>query len=301
MTYVDSATAFRKIDNRNVNYRFDLDKDIPWSLTGAPGVHFGPRFCKKLGVDYHGLKAHPEAFEIFQWAVGIEVSEAFVILESYLLDFVDDECEALGPNRSALLLYQEEVKHMALFRRYADYLRATKPNWVERFEELFTGYRPHPYTQDNYPNKGIQHYFFWIKTLVFEEYTVYLHQELGEEQALMQPVWLAAHSAHAREEKQHVVTDAAHLDALDISPIEKRACGHAFWSNFEDTFNEFLGVATAKAMVRRYFPEAAEYVPDVNMRHQEIFQDIIADRNFKHTRRHAPYIRPDGAQDAPIS
>ena len=292
MLYSDSQNVFGKLDGRNVNYRFDLDADIPWELCGAEGVHLGPRFCAKLGVDFEGLKQHPKAFELFQWAVGIEVSEAFYILESYLLDFVDDEHGTLGPNRSALLLYQEEVKHMELFRRYSDYLRASKPGWVEEFDNLFTGYKPHPYTKDNYPSESIQHYFFWIKTLLFEEYTVYLHRELMQEKDLLQPVWFAAHAAHAREEKQHVVTDAAHLDALDISSVEKRACAHAFWSHFEETFNEFLGIATAKALVRKHFPKAAFAVEEVRMQEQAIFKDIIDERSYRHTLRHAPYVAP---------
>ncbi|MBT6491926.1 MAG: hypothetical protein HOK97_19305, partial [Deltaproteobacteria bacterium] len=82
------------------------------------------------------------------------------------------------------------------------------------------------------------------------------------------------------------------LDALDISSVEKRACSHAFWSNFEETFNEFLGIATAKAMVRKYFPVAAHCVPDVKMLEQPIFQDIIHDRSYKQTLRHAPYVAP---------
>ncbi len=125
-----------------------------------------------------------------------------------------------------------------------------------------------------------------------------MHQELLKEKDRMQPVWLAAHAAHAKEEKQHVVTDAAHLDALDISPIEKRACAHAFWSNFEDTFNEFLGIATAKAMVREYFPQAAQYVPEVAMLDQPIYEDILSDRAFKQTRRHAPFVRPGSKRAA---
>ena len=298
MTYTNSAEVFSKLDGRNVNYRFDLNEDIPWEQNSVAGEHFGPKFCAKLGVDYQGLKSFPEAFELFQWAVGIEVSEAFYILESYLLDFVDDEHATLGLNRSALLLYQEEVKHMELFRRYADFLRASKPSWVAQFDELFTGYKPHPYTKDNYPSESIQHYFFWIKTLLFEEYTVYLHRELMAEDGVLQPVWLAAHGAHAKEEKQHIITDAAHLDALDISSVEKRACAHAFWSNFEETFNEFLGIATAKAMVRKYFPEAASCVPDVKMQEQPIFQDIIQDRCYKQTLRHAPYVAP---RKSPVS
>ena len=113
-----------------------------------------------------------------------------------------------------------------------------------------------------------------------------------KEKEILQPVWFAAHVAHAREEKQHIITDAAHLDALDISSVEKRACAHAFWSHFEETFNEFLGIATAKALVRKHFPEAAEAVREVRMQEQEIFQDIIDARSYRQTLRHAPYVAP---------
>jgi len=288
MTYSATTTAFDKLDLRNVNYRFDLESDIPWSSLNEAGEHFGPKFCAKVGVDYERLSENPEAMKLFQWAVGLEVAEAFYILESYLLDFVDDEEEELGPNRSALLLYQEEVKHMELFRRYADYLRAARPDWVSKFDVEFTGYKPHPYTQDNYPNETVQHYFFWLKTLLFEEYTVYLYDELVSEKDTMQPVWLAAHRAHAREERQHVLTDAAHLDALVMRDTERRACSYAFWTHFEATFNEFLGIATAKSLVRKYFPDVADAVPDVPVESLPIFEDILSNRNFKHTLRHAP-------------
>jgi len=290
MPYDDLPGKMAKLDARNVRYRFDIETDVPWSQLSASGLHLGPRYCHKLGVDFEGLRRHPEAFNLFQWAAGIEVAEAFEILETYLLEFVDDQHESLGPNRSALLLYQEEVKHAELFRRYAQFLRALKPDWIARFDDKFTGYRPHPYTRDNYPNAVIQHYFFWLKTLVFEEYTVYMHRELEQEEVTLQPVWLAAHEVHAREEKQHVITDAAHLDALAMSRVERRACAHAFWSNFEDTFNEFLGVCTAKALIRDYFPEAASCLSDAPTQDLPIFQDILTDRSFRHTLRHAPYV-----------
>lgn len=298
MTYKDSDSIFQKLDNRNVNYRFDLEKDIPWSRTSEPGLHFGPKFCAKVGVDFEGLRQHPEAFEFFQWAVGVEVSEVFYILERNLNDFIDDEHAALGPNRSALLLYQEEVKHMALFRRYSDYLRALRPDWAARFDEVFTNFRPDSYARENYPSAAVQHYCFWLPTLVFEEYTIYLYREFLKEDDLLQPVWLAAHGAHAREEKQHVVTDAAHLRALEITPLEKRACVHAFWSSFDETFKEFLGITTAKAMVRKYFPEAAHCVQDVSMTTQPIFEDIVTGNAFKITLEHAPYVRPRSPSEA---
>jgi len=292
MTYKNTDTEFSKLDNRNVNYRFDLEKDIPWSRISEPGLHFGPHFCAKVGVDFEGLRQHPEAFALFQWAVGVETSEVFYILEQNLMDFIDDEHAALGPNRSALLLYQEEVKHMALFRRYSDYLRALKPDWAARFDEAFTNYRPQSYARENYPSAAVQHYCFWLPTLIFEEYTVYMFKEFEKEEESMQPVWMAAHGAHAKEEKQHVVTDAAHLRALDITPVEKRACAHAFWSNFDATFNEFLGISTAKAMVRKYYPEAASCVPEGPMSAQPIFSDIVGGNGFKVTLEHAPFVRP---------
>ena len=51
MTYSANTTAFDKLDLRNVNYRFDLESDIPWSSLNEAGEHFGPKFCAKVGVD----------------------------------------------------------------------------------------------------------------------------------------------------------------------------------------------------------------------------------------------------------
>ena len=49
-------------------------------------------------------------------------------------------------------------------------------------------------------------------------------------------------------------------------------------------------MATAKAMVRKYFPEVAHCVEELETRDLPIFDDIVSDSAFKHTLRHAPYV-----------
>ena len=78
---------------------------------------------------------------MFQWAVGLEISQAFSALEGYLLDFVDEEQSELKTTRSIELLYEEERKHIALFDRYADHLRSQHPEWVPAFDAAFEPFR----------------------------------------------------------------------------------------------------------------------------------------------------------------
>ena len=87
--------------------------------------------------------------------------------------------------KSIEMLYQEEIKHIALFDRYASILRDRHPEWVPDFEQAFEPYKPalmNPYNWNAYPSGEVQHYFFWLKTLFFEEYTIYLHEVLKEEE-----------------------------------------------------------------------------------------------------------------------
>ena len=103
--------------------------------------------------------------EMLQWAVGLEICRAFSALEGYLLDFVDEEHEVLGPSRSVELLYSEERKHIALFDRYGDWLEAQHPEWMADFERHFAPVLPallNPYTSEAYPEARARHCFFWL-------------------------------------------------------------------------------------------------------------------------------------------
>ena len=298
MLYRDLETHFGRIDRRRTRYRFDLEKDLPWAEAHAPGLHLGPGFMTSVGIDVDGLREHPEAFELFQWSTGLEIAQAFAALEGYLLDFVDDELEPIGSTRSVLMLYQEERKHIALFERYAAIMRAAHPEWIADFEQAFAPYRPallNPYNREVYPSATVQHYFFWLKTVFFEEYTLYLDARMNEEADVIQPLWRAAHAMHRREEVQHVVTDEAYLKALDIDDIERRACATAFWANFEETFNLFLGVAASRDLVRQRFPECAPYLPTLRTRDMPIFADLVTHPLFRRTREAAPGLERQAA------
>ena len=144
-------------------------------------------------------------------------------------------------------------------------------------------------------NKTLQHYFFWLKTLFFEEYTIYLHERLLQEEAQIQPVWLAAHAAHRQEEQQHIITDAAYLRALDIEPSLLQACSKSFWTHMEETFNLFLGISATRDFVRQLYPECAHLIPDIPTRQMPIYRDILYHSRFKKTRKCAPFRIPQAA------
>ncbi|MFT5682656.1 MAG: acyl transferase domain-containing protein/NADPH:quinone reductase-like Zn-dependent oxidoreductase/acyl-CoA synthetase (AMP-forming) [Myxococcota bacterium] len=288
--YRNLTKTTARINNRSLRYRFDLEADIPWATLPAPGLHLPPALLHATGI-HPTIANHPEAHAILQWSIGLEISRAFSALEQYLLDFVDAERTAIGPTRSALLLYEEERKHIAMFDRYGDHLAAQHPEWMPDFEAAFAPCMPallHPYTRDAYPEPPVQHYFFWLKTLFFEEYTIYLHDRLLAEQECVQPTWLAVHRAHRMEEHQHVITDAAYVDALDLSPTKRQACATAFWIHLEQTFDRFLGVAASRRLIRARFPRLAHLVPDVPTRQLPLFQAVLSHPLFRQTRRCAP-------------
>ncbi|TNE84964.1 MAG: SDR family NAD(P)-dependent oxidoreductase [Deltaproteobacteria bacterium] len=297
--YTDLPGAMARLDQRSTRYRFDLD-GLPWELPPMDGLHLPPRLLASMGIDPAVFDGHPEAAEMFQWAAGLEICRSFSALEQYLVDFVDAEKPVLGPTRSAQMLYDEEIKHVALFKRYADVLLEAHPEWAEPFAEAFAPTVPallHPYTRDAYPDPAIQHYFFWLKTLFFEEYTLYLHEMLKQESDVVCPLWLEAHRCHRLEETQHVVTDLAHVEALALDSLTQRALASTFWAHLEETFELFLGVAASTRMVRAAFPELADKLPDRRTRELPVFGELFTHRLFRGTRRCAP--PPHSAQVRP--
>ena len=94
--YHNLQDAFSRLDKRKSHYRFDIEKDIAWEHIEESGNYLGPKMLARMGIDYEQIRQHPDVFEAFQWACGLEISLAFEALEGYLLDFVDDEGDILG-------------------------------------------------------------------------------------------------------------------------------------------------------------------------------------------------------------
>ncbi|MCO4743734.1 MAG: SDR family NAD(P)-dependent oxidoreductase [Proteobacteria bacterium] len=311
VVYRDLPTQCARIDARNTRYRFDLERDLPWTEAVDGVVHIPDRMLSSMGVDVEALRAHPEGYRAFQWAAGLEICRTFSLLEHHLRGFIEAESDVLGPTRSATMLSEEELKHIAVFDRYSERLLALHPDWAEDFERAFAPNKPellHTYARDAYPSGAVQHYFCWIETLFFEEYTLYLHECLDAESEQVGGLWLEAHRLHRVEETQHVVTDIAHLQALDLTDLERRACATGFWTRLERTFELFLGVSAARRLVLERYPELAGALPGLAGPDLPIYTDVLGHRLFRGTRGCAPsrglptadaHIKGRGADPSP--
>jgi hypothetical protein len=223
--------SFERLDARPTVYRFDLERDVPWQRLGEPGRFFPDSLLRALGLDVDALAREPGASELCQWALALATAEAFVHLERDVIRFVG-EAGAARPSRSAELFVEEEEKHTRLFRRLADHLRAARPDDAALFDQGFEP--PHAYDglrahAGELQNDGELFFLFWLNTIFFEEYTVWLHHALDAAAEELQPAWLAAHLCHRREEVQHVLTDAAYLEELALDPERQARLSKAFF------------------------------------------------------------------------
>ncbi|MDP6959714.1 MAG: hypothetical protein QF645_12990, partial [Planctomycetota bacterium] len=207
----------------------------------------------------------------------------------------DREETHLGPTRSVRLLEEEEKKHIALFRRYEEYLRTLMPEECERFDNLTK--EPAKLLEildcrEKYPNAATHHFLFWLGTVFFEEYTVYLYEKLSEESSLIQPAWLSAHYTHWREEVQHVMTDAYHIAALNLSEEERYTWSRVFFTWLEENYEQFAGFHVPIQMIQEKYPELAEQLGEPSFVETPFFQDICQGPGFRQTRKASPCI-PD--------
>jgi thioester reductase-like protein len=243
--YTEPTDYFSKLEARTSNYRFDLERDVAWSQLDAPGLYFTPAVLDPGGVELDALATIDDAADCFQWALAIAICEEFVALEQRILGFLRTEQAAgrLPAARSVELFEDEEVKHVQLFRRYADALAAQRPALAsvlnEHLRRSFERAWWHDDRPDKYPSAAVYHFVNWLHFVYFEEYSIHLHAVMRHDPRV-QPAWLSAHAAHMREERQHVLTDAAYLDRLDLDQEQRRS-----WSQWflEHSANDASGLA----------------------------------------------------------
>lgn len=218
---------FRKIEARTTNYRFDLDLDVAWDRIGEPGRYFSTAALGQGGIDLDEMAVVPGLVDTFEWALAIAICEEFVALELRILRFLREEQAGgrLPISRSTALFDTEEIKHVQLFRRYADELKAQRPALAaeldRHLEASFAGAWWHEDSSERFADPAVHHFVNWLHFVYFEEYSIWLHAALASDPHV-QPAWLSAHAAHMREERQHVVTDAAHLERLILDPEQRR-------------------------------------------------------------------------------
>ena len=238
--YLSPSKKFEKLEARNTNYRFDLEKDVRWGDIDQPGIYFTDEMLAIYGISPSLLDGiggpdtnKTSLGELIQWALPIAVCEDFLALEVQLLEFLHEESASglLPKSRSVDLFDEEEAKHVRLFRRLADALKAKNPPAAELLDKhINDSFKTVWWHQDhagNYPSIEIYHFIGWLHAVFFEEYTLYFYDVLKNGNNV-QPLWLSAHYAHMREETQHVITDMAHLDRLDLDDETRAWWGRWF-------------------------------------------------------------------------
>ncbi len=284
--YLDLEGKLSALDRRSATYQFDLEQDLPWIRIAESGLYLPPDYVRDLGFDADALMAEPEAWQLFQWAAALLGCEGFAIAEKLIIDFFDGN-DRLLRQRSNQLLHAEELKHIELFRRVGDHLRAARPEWTFTFDRICFETNSMPRGMvllDEIEEPALRHAAFWQAVVFFEEVTIYLHKRLTSAPDV-QPFWKAVHHAHAREEIQHLQTDMAHVEALrGNAQLWSTAASwlvHAIRNDFDFTF--FVRVAAQ--MVAEAFP-GLRFNQGRPVEETAVYRDIVErDPIFRRTRR----------------
>jgi hypothetical protein len=245
-----------RLERRTGDYRFDLEKDVAWHQLGEPGLYFPDSFLRALGLDVELLRSVPDAFDLFQWALALSHCELFAAEEDEIPAFVEREAAELGPTKSVELLVEEEKKHTVLFRRYGQHLRAERPDRVAAFEAAFAPTRAliARAGQAAVPEAASRHYMSWLLFLFFEEYTVWVQERLALEPEGVQAAWLSAHTAHRKEEVQHVLTDFHMLTAIELDEDTRHRLAKSLLQTLAFGFRHYVPFGAARNLVAEAFP-----------------------------------------------
>ena len=241
-------SPLERLDARASDYRFTLD-DVPWDRLGEPGAQVGPTLRRLL--DHNDLD-------------GAWIASAFASLERELIAFLEAEpVDVAAPGgRSVALLLEEEARHAEMFERLAAHRSVSSGAPPDTFRRVQAVEDP-----------AVRRHLFWLHCLFFEELTVWMYDALARDGDI-QPVWLAAHRLHAREETQHVLTDSAFLAASPLDAKARERLSRAFVLYVDRHIDTFFGI-----------PDR-----DRRLRDLPLFDEILTHRAFSRTRAFAPYL-----------
>ena len=291
--YKDLDERFLKLDKRRTNYRFDLEIDIPWSRSAESGCHYPDDLLARFGFPIQLLA--PETRVTFDWAIAVSMCELFAEFERQAIDFARNNERAIGQRPSVVALCDEEQKHIALFHRYASLLRRCEPTpgAAERLSaplDRMLGRFAEHYAVSAKLDGAAAHYLFWAHLIFFEEMTIYLDEALRDAPDI-QPLWRAIHSAHRREETQHVITDVAFLAALDLGAADRLELSTRFVLGV--LIREYWGFACltpAAELVGTTHSHQRELLPECGVTKRPFFEDILSSKLFRRTRAAIPYL-----------
>jgi hypothetical protein len=290
-----STDALDKLARRTTKYQFDIERDIAWQADDSDRF-FPLEFLRDLGVDVQRLEPHVDALRAFQWSLALCVCRQFADSETIVVRFVAESGEKLQADRSLVLLDEEEQKHIALFKRLAEGLLARRPEWAQSFEDA---YRPTAsfsektlaahFQRDLYPNEATRHYVFWLATIFFEEFTIYIDERVSSDTSL-NALWRSAHAAHRREEVQHVATDIAYVDALDLSEDERMPWSDVFVTRIVGELRLVMGLDAPAAFVSKLFPAVGHVLVETAPHEAPFLREIRHRAEFKRSRAYLPSL-----------
>lgn len=290
--YIELARACADIERRSTRYQFDLERDVAWDQIDTPGLYIPEAWLRDLGFDVDALRLRPEALELLQWALALQICATFELFEFGVIYFAREEADRLGRTRSVELLAAEEEKHIQLFRRYARQLRAQRPELAEQLtifaapgaEAIRAVLR-----ETGGATPASRHYIIWLHILFFEEYTVHFDKRLRESEGI-QPTWRSAHAAHRREEIQHIATDVRYLRALDLDEVERRRISASFAARLITDFDRQFGIEGARRLLEHVYGDLPILL-DRPQRAEQCLQALLRDRTFAHSCKAGPFLR----------
>jgi len=297
--YHPPSEYLQKLDNRNTRYRFDIEEDIQWDQIHEPGEYITESFFEPGSMDWEQLKTQPEQFELFQWGSAIAICEEFVALEQSILNFFAEEQHAgrLPVSRSTELFDEEEAKHVQLFRRYADTLKAMRPELAQKLDKhiqkRFASAWWNTKSIDDYEDTASYHFITWLHFLFVEEYTVFFHTLLKKAEGI-QPAWLTTHAAHMREERQHVITDVAHIDGLKLDDALREKYSYDFFDKTSVDASGITSIEGVWSFMQEIFPDLQKtmdpkvFSPNKTLRQHSFLRVFEGSAAFPHTRRVSP-------------
>jgi len=286
MTNPAKNLKLEKLDNRSLSYQFDLESDIPWTELSQPGDYFSRPLLKRLGFDTERLVSDAVVMETCQWAMALATAKGFVRLEQDVVQFIEQGQAKVTPSKSSRLIVEEERKHIMMFQRLSEKLRADRPELGDVFDAAYQAPVSFTFLQTQahrFSAEELQ-WLYWLTTLFFEEYTIYFYHSLTEELAAIQPVWLAAHRCHRREEAQHLLTDVAYMEQLPLSAKKKKQLTTLFAYNLQTNFTSFFTLDTWLNLQQKLFP-GKDFLPKgIKLLDLGVYQDLLQHRHFRYTR-----------------
>ncbi|MGH7284221.1 MAG: hypothetical protein ACRELY_22065, partial [Polyangiaceae bacterium] len=289
--YKDLASRCKKLDLRTSNYRFDLEQDIAWDRVREGGRYCPDALFVDLGVDVARLRDTSGAIEIFDWGMAVSISRLFCSFEESVIEFASAAREWQGRTRSLELLVEEERKHIELFERYEKHLLTERP---ELATAVIDAVVPSVACFDARFGRAARdtasgHYLSWLNIIFLEELTIYIAERLRADPSI-QPAWASAHAAHYREELQHVVTDVAYMESLELDDATRHELSRSFVLGVFADFAHLTGLACPLHLLIGIHPALSSVVPRGRISERGVVRDILRSPTFRRSRQFAPYL-----------